>query len=261
MTEQTPPPPPPSTTPPGAPPASREKKGMPTWAWVAIGCGVLLLVVLLALGAGCWILGGKVKDFAEKYEENPEIASIELIAATNREIELVETDAEAGKATIRNTETGQVVEVDFEDLKEGKIRWTVDGEKGSYEVDREGGTVRVETEGEEGVETAEFGRGEAPEWLPVFPGAEYAGGFKSTSGGRASGTISYETDGDLEEIVEFYRGWMEEEGFEISETTYSSQGETVRGLQGEQGDRSLTVTVQRSEGEPSKIGLVFDGPA
>ncbi|MDX1632883.1 MAG: hypothetical protein R3234_13515, partial [Thermoanaerobaculia bacterium] len=165
------------------------------------------------------------------------------------------------RATIRNTETGQVVEVDFEELKEGKIRWTVDGKEGSYEVDEETGTVRIETEGEEGAQTAEFGRGEAPEWLPVFPGAEYAGGFKSTSEGRASGTVSYQSDADLDEIVGFYRDWMEEEGFEISETTYSSGGETVQGLQGETEDRSLTVTVQRSEGELSKIGLVFDGPA
>ena len=256
MSEPTPPPPPPSAAPPPAAAPAAKKSGMPTWAWFAIGCGFLLLLVLLGLGAGCWWLGNKAKDFAE----NPEVATVRMIAAADPDIEYVESDAAEGTATIRNVKTGEVIEVDFDDLREGKIRWTVDGKESSYELDEESGSIRFQTEGEDGVQTAEIGRGDTPAWVPVYPGSGYQGGFRTTSGDRASGTASYQTDDSPDAVVRFYRQWMEGEGMEITTGDMSSGGESIRTITGEESGRTLTVTVQSRGSEPTQVGVVFDGP-
>lgn len=258
MSEPTPPPPPPSNVPPPAGPTApaAKKSGMPTWGWFAIGCGFLLLLVLLGLGAGCWWLGNKAKEFAD----NPEVAAVKMIAAANPDIEYVDADPEAGTAKVRNVKTGEEIEVDFDDLKEGKLRWTVDGKESSYEVDESSGTIKFQTEGEDGVQTAEIGRGDTPGWVPVYPGAAYQGGFRTSSGDRASGTASYQTGDSSDAVIRFYRQWMEGEGMEITTGDMTSSGESIRTLTGEQDGRTLTVTVQKRGSDPTQVGVVFDGP-
>ena len=260
MAETTPPPPPPSTAPPSTPPppaVPAKKGGMPGWAWLLIGCGGLLLLIFLALGAGCWWLGGKAKEFAD----NPEVATVKMIAAANPDIEFVEADSDEGTATLRNVKTGEVIEVDFQDIKEGNFRWTVDGKESSYEVDEETGNVTFRSETDEGVQTAEFGRGETPAWIPVYPGSAYQGGFRSASGDRATGTATYTTDDSVADVIGHFEEWMEDEGMEVSTTDISSGGHTIRSVRGEGDGRSLTVTAQKGSNEEQvQIGVVFEGP-
>src|SRR6185436_16840912 len=96
MTVASPPPPP------GAP---APKKGMGPLGWIAIGCGVIALIGILALAAGGWF----VKRQVDKYKDNPTIAAAELIVRANPDLEVVSSDPKGGTLTIKNSKTGETV--------------------------------------------------------------------------------------------------------------------------------------------------------
>lgn len=258
MTQPSPPPPPPSgpqgPPPPQGPPAGK-KKGLSPWAWVAIGCGVLLLLTLLVVGACTVFVGGKAKDFAERFEENPEMTSVELMIRMNPELELVEKHEEEGRVTVRNRSTGETVTVDVSDVKEGRIRWESDEGSGSIGMDEEEGTFRVE--GPEG-EVAEWGgQGELPDWLPAYPGATAQQLYRTEEGGRRSGSFVLETDADLDEVVTFYRERLEGEGFSLERGSFEGGGMRSMMLQGSADGRDVNVAVAREEGS-TQVTLIYN---
>ena len=97
-----------------------EKKGLSPWAWVAIGCGGLLLVAMIVMMVGGMFVAKKVGDFAEDFEENP-AAAAEMLIKMNPDLELVDSDRDAGTMTIRNKEDGEVITVNYEDIEKGKL--------------------------------------------------------------------------------------------------------------------------------------------
>ena len=72
-------------------PTPAPKKKMSPWAWVAIGCGAIAVLAILAIGgtvaAGGWFLTKQVN----KYEANPAVAAAELLIRANPDVELVES--------------------------------------------------------------------------------------------------------------------------------------------------------------------------
>ena len=138
--QPTPPPPP------GAPTQPPVKKGLGPLGWVLIGCGGIILIGFLVLGALGWFAKKKIDQFAE----NPTFNAAKLVVQMNPELELVSADEKTGTLTIKNKKTGEVTTLSAEDAKEG--RWTFKNDKG---------------------ETATLGAGSAqtlPSWLPSYPG-------------------------------------------------------------------------------------------
>src|SRR5689334_16038358 len=84
MTVQSPPP----SYPPPAP-----KKGMGPLAWIGIGCGVILVIGVIAMFA----VGFFVKRQVDKFEDNPAMAAATLAVKLNPDLELVSSDAEKNK--------------------------------------------------------------------------------------------------------------------------------------------------------------------
>ena len=96
-----------------------EKKGLSPWAWVAIGCGGLLVLFAIVVTMSGMFVAKKVGDYAEEFKENP-AAAAELLIKMNPELELVDSDREAGTMTIRNKEDGEVITVNYEDIEQGQ---------------------------------------------------------------------------------------------------------------------------------------------
>ncbi len=91
------------------------RKGLHPLAWIAIGCGGLIVVgVVVAMVLGIFAAKklGEVGD-------NPAKAA-EWFIKMNPDLELVEHDESAGTMTVRQESTGETVTANSEDLKEGR---------------------------------------------------------------------------------------------------------------------------------------------
>jgi hypothetical protein len=230
----------------------QQKKGLGPLAWIAIGCGVIILVVGIVMVAGTVFVAGKAKDFAEEMERNPGLATARAIVKLNPELEEVAVDEEAGTITVRNTETGEEITVDFEDLKEGKLSFSSGDTSVTIDASEEG----VSISGEEGGERLELSTGnqvteDVPEWVPVWPDAELEGRSTMRHSGGLNGGCQLVAPVTTAEAVEFYRERLDAAGFDVRVSTYSTEdgeGGMVNGTD-EAGGRSVVAIISsRAEG-------------
>ncbi|HEX6862072.1 MAG TPA: hypothetical protein VF414_04605, partial [Thermoanaerobaculia bacterium] len=158
---------------------------MSALGWIAIGCGAIAILAILALGGAAFIGGRFLKNKVADMEKNPAVAAAELMVRANPELEVVESDEDAGTLTIKNTKTGEVITMNAKDIEEGRL--TFETKEGTTTFDGssagESGTLKVTNEkGEEAV----FGVGAGapknlPSWLPVYSGAEVQGAYDATT--------------------------------------------------------------------------------
>jgi hypothetical protein len=213
-----------------SPGAAPEKQGMSTLAKVGIGCGVLLVLAIIVGGILGRVVCSKAKEFAEDYKENPAHAMAKAITATNPDLEIVETDDDAGTVTIRNEKTGEQVTVDFDDIKEGKLKIVTDEGEFAISGDRERGGVTIETE--EG--TTKFGGGgdvdDLPGWVPIPRGVAPADVYTVDQPKAETGGYTYSTRDDLSEAFDDMAKLLESEGYDIQHRQVSSTGEGKAGM-------------------------------
>lgn len=264
MSDPQAPPPPPAPAPQADPPA--KKKGMGPLAWVAIGCGVIVLIGILAVTAGGLFVAKKVKDIAEDVGENPIAASAEMFVKVNPELEMVESDREAGKITVREKSTGKVVTFNYEDIESGQFSFeSDDGETTSVDFSQagEGGPGAVTVTTDEG--TATWGNTgaavELPDWLPEYNGTTAdVGGYASSNDTTRSGSYIFTTSDEPSAVLEFYEKVMNDLDLETSRTSYSGGGNSVESITGRSDGQSITVTVS-SSAEGRQVNILYEGPA
>jgi len=235
-------------------------------AWVAIGCGAIILIGILAVTAGGLFVAKKAKDFIEDVESNPVAAAAETIVRLNPELELVESDRQGGKITVREKGTGKVLTFNYEDLEYGRFSFEdSEGESTSVDFsqtgDGETGTLSVSTN--EGTST--WGTAgaavELPDWLPAYTGsASGIGGFSSSTSDRRSGSYIFTTDDEPQQVLAFYQEVMDDLELETSRTSYSGGGSSVESITGTADGQSLTVTVSSTE-DGRQVNILYDGPA
>jgi hypothetical protein len=238
------------------------KTGLPTWAWVGIGCGALVVLAMIVMTVAGLLVANKVKDVAADFEDNPAMATARLIVKLNPELEEVSTDEEEGTITVRNTKTGEIVTVNFDDIENGKFSFTTD--EGEITVDASGiaesGSVNITTEDGSVVYQAGVVSENLPAWVPVYPGAEPANRHSLNTADSTSGGFQLETSDPVAKVLEFYRSALEGEGYAISVNTFSqddAQGGMVNGSNEDSGrtvmailnseDGTTTVNVNYSE--------------
>lgn len=217
------------------PQMGQQKKGLGVWAWVAIGCVGLLVLAGAGVGIAGWMLKKKVQSMAE----DP-TATIEMIAALNPDIEVVDRDSDAGTVTIRNKKTDETVTVSMADLAERRISFSTDEGEATFAVDEEAGTF--EMRGADG-STAQLGSGaRVPDWVPGYPGATAEGVYASQDATTESGTFSLSTTDSLDEVFQHLRGALQDAGYKVTENRYSGSGGEGAMLVGEMEDGSSTIT-------------------
>lgn len=248
------------TMPPESPP-TQPKKGLSPLAWVAIGCGVLIVLAGVIAVGGMWFVGKKVSDYAEA-EKNPALAAAKAIAMFNPEIEVVEEQSDRNRITFRNTDTGETFVVDAEDVKEGRIRF--ESAEGTMTIDssggEEGGTVTIQSdEGETVLRGGAAGMTGVPDWVPRYPGAEFSGTYTASTGEGDSGAFSYTTADEPREVLDWYKETLEGEDYEIQTQTFSGQGADFFGLiVGTHADSGRTVTVNATrDGSRTQGGVQY----
>ncbi len=229
------------------------RQGLHPLAWVGIGCGVILVIIVVAMLIGGFFLARTVKNVAEDFEDNPGLAAAKLVVMASPELEEVEVDEEAGTMTVRNTKTGELITVNFDDIKEGRFSWTADGEEVTVDVsDAEDGTVRIESSDGDGfaITTGAAVTEELPEWVPVYPGSEPANRGTMSTNDTVNGNFTLSTDDPVAEILDFYRTALKEDGFEVTVNTYSggdNEGAMINGAR-EAGNRNVIVVIGSDDG-------------
>lgn len=230
------------------------KKGLSPLAWVGIGCGVLLVLALAVFV----VFGFFVKRQVDKFGDNPTLAAAEMVIRLNPELEVVDTDREAGTLTVREKATGKTMTMNAKDIEEGRISFET--EEGTFSVDsssEEGGTVKMT--GKDGEETTiEAGSGapkNLPAWVPLYPGGTVEGTFDSTGPDGRNVSFTVNTSDTPEEVLSFYEAKLEEAGLTVEKSTYQSEGQTGGTLIGTSQDEKQTVQliVSSDQGETSVV--------
>lgn len=224
--QPTPPPPP------GAPTQPPVKKGLGPLGWVLIGCGGIILIGFLVLGALGWFAKKKIDQFAE----NPTFNAAKLAVQMNPELELVSADEKTSTLTIKNKKTGEVTTISAEDAKEG--RWTVKNDKG---------------------ETATFGAGTAqnlPSWLPSYPGGSVQGTYDTNNAEGRTAAFTVTTKDPVIQVLDYYEARLKEAGLKVDKSTYSGNDQTSGGTitaTSEDQKRTANVMVSASGEETSAV--------
>lgn len=244
-------------------PQSAPRKGLSPLAWIAIGCGAIVVCGILVISLGGFFVAKKVSQFSDDFEQNPARSAAELAVKLNPDLELVESDSEAGTITVRRKDTGEQMTFDYQQIKEGKLAITSPGgETVRFDLEangEEGGALVVE--GPEG-QVARFGSGGTlPDWIPQPPGAqEVQPAILGTQQGQTSGTAMASSSATIDELVAFYQGEMTGLGLDVETSDVTTaQGRTVV-VVGNAADRSLTATLADAGGSRS-VNLMFHGPA
>ncbi len=235
-----------------------QKKGLGPLAWIAIGCGVLIVIAFIVMSAGLWFGGKMVKNVVEDLEDNPAKTIAKGIVMANPDLEMVESDDNEGTITVRNKETGEVATFDYSQIQEGRLSFET--AEGSMTFDAQGGEdgsiITMETD--EGV--SKWGAGEVPDWLPEYPNAEdQQVAFSQKGADSQSGALGFSTSDDLSQVLAFFSQALTEDGFEVTENTTSKGGQiesAVLMATTDEGKRHVQVVATPQEGK-TQVSLSY----
>jgi hypothetical protein len=226
-----------------------EKKSMSPIAWVAIGCGGCLVVVLLGMTACGGLAMFKFGDAIQELKDNPVKGAAMLVIEANPDLEMVSSDDDAGTMTVR-TKDGETVTLHYNDIKNGNF--SIETDEGTMSVDAsanssdEGG-ASVTFSGADG-EVATFGTNtETPDWLPRYPGADdESGGFFTSDSSGSRGAFGFKTTDSAQEAIDWFTEKLENAGFSIaSQFNQDAQGNELKNVAFENGERTVTVMAAR----------------
>ncbi len=216
------------TLPPAVVPVA--KKTSP-WIWGAIGCGSVLVLIVLAVTVGGLVLGRKVSKFARDAEKNPVVAAARMMIKLNPEIEEVSSDASAGTITIRNKKTGETMTMNAADIQEGRMSFTdAEGKKIVIEGGTEGqsGSFRMETP--EGAFEMKTGSADIPAWIPVYPGAGDSQAWSMSGPDGDSGGVTFSAADKVEDVIAHYEKVLKAAGYEVTTSTFQQNDKTEGGM-------------------------------
>jgi hypothetical protein len=220
------PPTPPEPPVPMAPP----KKTSP-WVWILGGCGVLVVLIVLALVATGLFVAKKVKDAGidpDLMKKNPAVAVTKMLAAVNPDIEVLNVDENRGIIELRDKKTGKSMTMNFEDVKKGKI--VMKGEDGE-EVTMQGG------EGAGGLFSMKSkdhnvsigGKWNPPSWVPTYPGANVTASASGQDAEGEGGAGFFETSDSLEQVLDYYEKELKGQGMQVTRNVFSPDGKNTMG--------------------------------
>lgn len=243
------------------PPVPGQKKKMSPWAWVAIGCGAIALIAMLAMGGLAFIGGRFIKKQAEKMEKNPTIVAAEWVVRANPELEVVESDSDAGTLTIKNTKTGEVVTMNAKDIEEGKLTFTT--KEGTTTIDgssngEDGGTLTVTNDkGEQAVFNAGTDAPKnLPSWLPAYANGTVEGAYDATTAEGRNAMFTMKTSDSIDQVAEFYESKLKGAGLKVERSSYETNGQKAITLVGTSEDSKKTATVAVTNAEGTTQAMV-----
>ena len=208
----------------GYPPPPPPKKGMPIWGWLLIGVAALAILFIVGVSVVTYMFVKK----AEQVARNPLSAIVQIAAAANPDVDVLDVNENTGKVTIRDKKTGKTVTIDGDAIKDGKI--SIDTEDGHAVL---GAGANVKT----------------PDWVFMPAGAKLVGGMSANGKDGASGTVVFTSAEPLDSLKSFFEDKYRAAGYQQSVSAMSTtNGEQAMQLvfQHENRKRSVTIGVAKS---------------
>jgi hypothetical protein len=230
----------------GTPPETPKKKVSPL-VWVAIGCvGLIVVGGIITFATGAFLF--------KKFEKNPAMAAAEMVVKMHPDVELVDSDADAGTLTIRDKKTGEVMTVDMKEVEKGNLKFKKGDEESTISIGGgSDGQGSLSITGNDGKTTFRAGAGASnlPDWVPIYPGTSPTGSYQASTGEGTSGAFALSTKDSAKEVLAFYGKALDEMGAPVQRQTYSAadtEGGIVTGGSADE-DRKLNVTATQHDGE------------
>jgi hypothetical protein len=206
------------------------KKTSP-WVWILGGCGVLVVLIVLALVATGLFVAKKVKDAGfdpTLMKKNPAVAVTKMMAAMNPDIEVMNVDEDRGVITVRDKKTGKSMTMNFEDVKKGKIVMKDDkgeevtlqgsgGAGGLLSMKSKDGSVNI------------GGKWNPPSWVPTYPGATVSASASGQDAEQSGGAGFFETSDSLEKVLDYYEHELKGQRMQVTRNVFSPDGKNSMG--------------------------------
>lgn len=271
-----PPPPPPSAPPPPPPPPPAQ------------GSNRTLIIVLCIVGVIILLIGGcvitcahfvrkgvqRAKQYSEEAQRNPQFAAISLAASLHPDIEIVSKDEAAGKITLRNKKTGQVVTLDTHDLSSGNMSRALEqfskglapsaGSRSTVARAMEPAPAAEPAPAEETISPARAAAQAAvlkkfPDFIPTYGGATTLESTINNFAGNTVGSYSFTTVDTPESVADFYEKRFTDAGFTIltRQNSTNNNGATVA-LVAQHTAPQATISFQAEiDGGKSRVTIGF----
>lgn len=216
---------------------------MPTIAKVGIGCGILTIIGVIAMvvliGWCNRTVGSYMKDFAD----NPERATAELIINMNPEIELVESNDDAGTITFRDKASGKETTMSWSDIAEGRL--SISDSEGN---EMTFGNIDMEM---------------VPAWVPRLPETtQLASSYHSVEDGKITGAYMAGTTMSTAEIETFLAAQAQAlEMDSVLDSRHASGDQEMRMIGYKASSRGFSVTIIREGEGDAQVQFLYEEEA
>lgn len=214
------------------PPPPPAKKGIPVWGWLLIAFFTLAFLVVIGASVLTYFLVKK----AETVAKNPLSAIVQLAAAANPDIDVLDVNENTGKITVRDKKTGKTIVIDSDNIKDGKI--VIDSDDG-HAVIGAGANVK------------------APSWIYLPPEAKIAGGMTANTPNGDTGTVVFTSNIPIAGLKAFFEDKYKSDGFDTSLATVSTtNGEEALNLVFRHEGRKRNVTIVAAKSADGTGGTI-----
>lgn len=227
---------------PGTVPVTRKTSPL-VWVLVAV-LGLFVLGFIGIVGTGLFVVhkarqAGLDSDLIQR---NPGYAAAKMIVALNPDVSEVSHDDNAGTITVRDRNTGKEMTWSFDDIKNGKFKFTAQDERGKTATVEIGGSTS-----------------KLPSWVPSYPGAEGQGTFSvrgdAGDGSGEGGNYTFTTHDSPSKAMQFYQDKTRDLGMKVKLTSNTPQGGMI--VAGDEDERrTLTVVIGEGSGETT-VNLTY----
>jgi hypothetical protein len=242
-----------------------KKKGLSPLMWVLIILGIVFVLTMGACVACGLVVTQMGRELARDFESNPAKAMAELAVRVNPDVELVDSDDDAGTMTVRNTETGEELTLNFEDIADGRFSITIDEGAVAFDSDGDGGVTVTGPDGAVSRVGALDGE-DLPDWPLLYPDAAIApGGFRGATAEGIAGAFQMSAEDPCSQVSAYFTEALPDGGFRIMSSASSAAAaagsRAMIMLQAAMDDprRSITITMIDGDDGGCNISVQFGG--
>ncbi len=212
--------------------------------WIIVGLLGLVMVAGVVVVAGGLFVAGKFHDAAS----NPALTAAKVMAAANRDVEILSSDDSKGTVTFKEKKSGKVITLDFDQIKQGRIVFEEDGKKVTVDSTTDG--VNLTDNNGSTVQIGSNASARLPAWLPAYPGSNVQGTFAMQGTGHSGAAVSFTTKDRVDKVSSFYDDALRKAGFTTNVNLIEQDGKTSGAMiTAESDDKRRTAVVNIAAGD------------